>query len=396
MQYRIDEKSGNQLSILGFGLMRLPRGKNARIDIDKTEKLVLESIEKGVNYFDTAYVYEGSEQTFGEVLKKNKGIREKIYIATKLPSWKCNTYDDFELYFNQQLERLNTDYIDYYLIHNIKSLPIWQKFCDLGIEKWIAEKRAKGQIKQIGFSFHGTQDEFFSLIDAYNWDFCQIQYNYVNEHYQAGREGLLKAHEKGLMVIIMEPLLGGKLAVGLPKKVQAFFAEEGGGLKPAAWALRWLWNQKEVTLLLSGMNSMEQLAENIETAETAKSGMMTEKELSVIKQAESLIAASNKIPCTGCEYCIPCPYGVNIPGCFSGYNLSYSSGYFAGISRYLKVTNAFKIGKESGAKKCMKCGKCEKHCPQHIEIVKSLESVSKRMEPFWVRPIVKLAARSEK
>jgi predicted aldo/keto reductase-like oxidoreductase len=182
------------------------------------------------------------------------------------------------------------------------------------------------------------------------------------------------------MTIIMEPLLGGKLAVGLPKKVAAFFKKEGGGLKPASWALRWLWNQKEVTLLLSGMNSMEQMTENIKTAESAQAGIMSEKELTIIKQAESIFTQSTKIPCTGCNYCMPCPHGVNIPGCFSGYNTSYANGFFAGVSQYMKNINASDAEKNASAKKCKKCGKCEKQCPQHIEIIKSLASVSKRME----------------
>ncbi|MDR2901417.1 MAG: aldo/keto reductase, partial [Treponema sp.] len=285
------------------------------------------------------------------------------------------------------------NYIDYYLIHNIATLEAWQKACALGLEKWIAEKKANGQIKQIGFSFHGPQAEFFAVLDAYDWDFCQIQYNYMNENYQAGREGLLRAHEKGLMVVIMEPLLGGKLAVGLPKKIEAFFKKEGEGLSPAAWALRWLWNQKEMTLLLSGMNSMEQMNENIQTAENAVPGMMTEKDLAIIKQVEAIFNESNKVPCTGCNYCMPCPYGVNIPGCFAGYNASYASGFVAGITQYMTSTNALNIEKNASARNCKKCGKCEKQCPQHIEIIKSLESVSKRMEPLWIRLGIKLAAR---
>jgi predicted aldo/keto reductase-like oxidoreductase len=394
MQYRIDEKSGNRLSVLGFGLMRLPRGANAQIDVDKTEQMVLEAVAKGVNYFDTAWVYEGSEEAFGKVLSRNKGIREKIYIATKLPHARCNSYEEFDKYFNDHLTRLGVDYIDYYLIHNIPTLAAWQKACGFGIEKWIAEKKANGKIKQIGFSFHGKQNEFFDIIEAYNWDFCQIQYNYMNEHYQAGREGLVKAHKKGLMTIVMEPLLGGKLAVGLPKKVAAFFKKEGGGLKPASWALRWLWNQKEVTLLLSGMNSMEQMTENIKTAESAQAGMMSEKERAIIKQAESIFTQSTKIPCTKCNYCMPCPHGVNIPGCFSGYNTSYANGFFTGVSQYMKNINASDAEKNASAKKCKKCGKCEKQCPQHIEIIKSLESVSKRMESPWARIGAKLVARS--
>ncbi|MDR2904079.1 MAG: aldo/keto reductase [Clostridiales bacterium] len=396
MQYRLDEKSGNRLSVLGFGLMRLPRGMSTRIDIDQSEQLVLQAIERGVNYFDTAYVYMGSEQAFGEIIRRNPAIRAKIFIATKLPHYQCKTYDDFDRIFNRQLERLHTDYIDYYLIHNVPTLASWQAVCAIGVEKWIAEKKASGQIRQIGFSFHGIQEEFLNLLDVYDWDFCQIQYNYMNENYQAGRKGLLKAHEKGLPVVIMEPLLGGKLAAGLPKKAETLFKNAVGGFSPAAWALRWVWHHKEATLLLSGMGSEAQVAENIQTAETAVPGMLTEKEMATIKQAEAIFKESYKIPCTGCNYCLPCPKGVNIPGCFAGYNVSFSSGLIAGISQYMTSTAVMNPKQNSGPANCVKCGKCEKQCPQHIRIMNALEAVSKRMEPFWVRAGIKLFAQLRK
>ncbi|GHV30461.1 aldo/keto reductase [Bacteroidia bacterium] len=388
MQYRTDLKSGNKLSALGFGCMRFPRNLN-QIDISKSEKLILTAIQNGVNYFDTAYVYGGSEDTLGQIIQKNN-IREKMYLATKLPFGKCRSYDDFDTLFQTQLQRLHTDYIDYYLIHNLPELKLWENLCKLGIEKWIEKKKEAGQIKQIGFSFHGVHDEFLSLLDAYNWDFCQIQYNYININYQAGMAGLKKASEKGLPVIIMEPLLGGKLANGLPEKAIDLFQSANNTLSPAAWALRWLWNQPEATVVLSGMSEEEQLKENMGTVENAMPGTLTDNENEVIQSVIDIFNKSYKIPCTGCGYCMPCPQKVNIPGCFTAYNVSYVTGMFSGFQQYATSTRAMDLQENYKASRCIKCGRCEKQCPQHIPITKSLEQVRKRMEPFWLQFALKL------
>lgn len=251
MQYRIDPKSGNKLSILGFGCMRFPRNLD-KIDMAKTEKLITAAVDKGINYFDTAYIYGGSEKALGEVLHKNQ-LRENVYIATKLPLAKCKSYEDFDKLFNEQLRRLRTDYFDYYFMHNLSDTKMWQKLCDMGIEDWIEKKKESRQVRQVGFSFHGAQKEFLALLDLYEWDFCQIQYNYINTDHQAGTAGLKRAAQKGLPVIIMEPLLGGALANSLPKKVQALFEKANHSRSPVEWALRWLWNQPEVTVVLSGI-----------------------------------------------------------------------------------------------------------------------------------------------
>ncbi|HBU12378.1 MAG TPA: aldo/keto reductase [Clostridiales bacterium] len=388
MKYRTDPKTGSELSALGFGLMRLPRGISG-IDAGKAEKLVMAAIGRGVNYFDTAYLYGGSERTLGGILKRNPGTREKIYIATKLPFFQCKTHEDFDKYFNKQLERLQTDYIDYYLIHNIAEPSAWKALQKLGIEQWIAEKKKESKIKQIGFSFHGMQDGFLALLGAYDWDFCQIQYNYMNENYQAGTKGLYAAHEKGLAVIVMEPLLGGKLAASLPEKAAKLFAG-AGDISPAAWALRWLWNKSEVTVVLSGMNGEEQVEENIKTAEAAEAGMFTESETAVVKQAAEIFNAAYKIPCTGCNYCLPCPKEVNIPASFAAYNVSYVSGYITGMAQYMTSTAVINPQKNFSVRNCAKCGQCEKKCPQHIEIMKSLERVGRRMEPLPVRAALAL------
>ena len=381
MQYTKDQRSGNELSALGFGCMRFPR------DADKTEKLILAAIDKGVNYFDTAYIYGNSETVLGGILDKNKA-RGKIYLATKLPFQKCKSYEDFDLLFEKQLERLKTDYIDYYLIHNLSDTGAWQTLRDLGIEKWIAGKKESGEVRQIGFSFHGSRSEFIALLDEFDWDFCQIQYNYMDENYQAGKAGLQRAHEKGLPVMIMEPLLGGKLATGLPKGAAKVFSDADPAASAASWAFRWLWDQPEVTVVLSGMNAMEQLEENLRVADSARPGMLSDGDAAVYGPAIAAIREAYKAPCTGCNYCMPCPQGVNIPNCFSAYNTSYAIGFVSGLTLYLTSTGVNHPEKKQSGRYCVKCGACEKKCPQHIEIVKMLEAATKRMEPFWLKPIL--------
>ena len=386
MQYRTDKKSGNKLSIMGFGCMRFPKNLT-QIDMNRTEQLIVKAVEEGINYFDTAYIYGGSEEALGPILAKNN-LRNKIFLATKLPLAKCKKYADFELLFKEQLQRLQTDYIDYYLMHNLGDTITWKTLCELGIEKWIKEKKESGQIKNIGFSFHGIHHEFIKLLDIYDWDFCQIQYNYINVNYQAGVVGLKKAAEKGLPVIIMEPLLGGKLANGLPKKAVELFKAANNSLTPAAWALRWLWNQKEVTVVLSGMNDISQLEDNIETAKNAIPGMLTTTEEETYESVMKIMMASYKIPCTGCNYCMPCPQNVNIPACFSSYNVLYAVGMLPGFTQYVTSTGSLDPRKSYAASNCKECGACEKKCPQHIPIMKSLKDVRKKMEPFWLRPAV--------
>ena len=389
MQYRKDLRSGNNLSILGFGCMRFPRKSINHVNIEKTEQLIVNAVKNGINYFDTAYIYGKSEEILGPIIKNNN-LRDKIFLATKLPLMKCKNYEDFDILFQTQLDRLQTDYIDYYLMHNLSDINLWKELCEIGIEKWIKEKKNKGSVKNIGFSFHGIQNEFMQLLDVYDWDFCQIQYNYINVNYQAGMAGLKKASEKGLAVIIMEPLLGGKLANGLPSKSSDLFKKANKSLSPAAWALRWLWNQKEVTVVLSGMNDNSQLEENIKTAESSAVNMLTKEENDLFESVIKIFNSSDKISCTGCNYCMPCPNNINIPGCFAAYNISHNMGMFSGIQQYITSTGATDPKKNYTAGKCSKCGACEKKCPQRISIVKSLEKVKKKMEPFWFWPVINL------
>jgi predicted aldo/keto reductase-like oxidoreductase len=369
MQYRKD-KYGNELSTLGFGCMRFPRGLSGKFDYEKSEKLIRQAIEAGVNYFDTAYLYTGSEETLGEILRRNH-LREKVKIATKLPFLKVESYADFDALWNAQLAHLQTDTVDYYLIHNLGKPEKWRALSALGIEKWLAEKKERGQIKQIGFSFHGAQGDFLALLEMYPWDFCQIQYNYMNENYQAGRVGLQAAAAKGLPVIVMEPLLGGKLA-SAPKGVTVE--------KPATLALKWLYAQPEVTVVLSGMNTQDQLLENIAAASLPPG--LTKNDKQSIAAMKAALEASYKIPCTGCNYCMPCPKQVNIPGIFASYNTSFANGYITGLLQYLTCTSAHASNDNFTAHRCVRCGLCESHCPQHIAIQKELSTVTKRMEPF--------------
>jgi len=384
MRYQIDPRSQNKLSILGFGCMRFPRTPIGIIDFKKSESLVLRAIELGINYFDTAHVYMGSEQALGQILFKNQA-REKIFLATKLPLMKCKVYEDFDRLLMEQLDRLHTSYMDYYLMHNLSTLSNWNELCELGVERWIAEKKQSGQIRQVGFSFHGALDQFMAVLDAYDWDFCQIQYNYVNINYQAGRAGLLRAAEKGIPTMIMEPLLGGKLAKGLPKKALECFRSADSNISHAAWALRWLWNQPEVSLVLSGMNGMSQLEENCRIAEGGATGVLSPAEERVYEDVARIFAETDKVPCTGCHYCMPCPKGVNIPGCFSAYNLSYSVGMITAFQLYATTTGAFAGKGDSSPGHCVRCGLCEQQCPQHIPIMDGLEAVEKRMEPLAFR-----------
>jgi predicted aldo/keto reductase-like oxidoreductase len=383
MQYRKDIKSGNEVSVLGFGCMRLP-GVAGRIDRDKSEELFRTAYENGVTYFDTAYLYPGSEAAVGAIMEK-LGIRKKVFIATKLPHYLCRKAEDFERYFAEQISRLRTDYIDYYLIHNITDSKQWERLCDMGIVEWIRQKKESGEIRRIGFSFHGPRHEFIKMVDSYEWDFVQIQYNYMNTHYQAGTDGLHYAAQKGLPVIIMEPLLGGKLVNGLPKAAKELLEETKKG-DSAAWAFRWLYDQPEVTVVLSGMNTLTQLQENLETAQESSPGMLSSDDKERIQKVVEIFNASYKIRCTGCNYCMPCPKGINIPGCFSAYNTSYSMGWMAAMVQYMTFSaSAGAQGHFAGD--CIGCGKCQKHCPQGIEIPKELKAVKRRLEIPGVRMI---------
>lgn len=375
MQYRKNKK-GNDISVLGYGCMRFTK-KGGSIDIDKAEKEVMAAIESGVNYLDTAYVYPGSEAAVGEILHRN-GCRERIYLATKLPHYLIKSMDGVEKMFQEELKRLKTTYIDYYLMHMLTDIPTWERLKQMGMAEWIEKKLASGEIRNIGFSYHGNSDMFQKLVDVYDWDFCQIQYNYMDEHSQAGVEGLRYANKKGLPVIIMEPLRGGRLVNLLPESAKELFHKDEKQRTPAELALKWLYNQPEVTCVLSGMNSMEMVEQNVKTASESPVGCMTEEDFALVEQVKKEIEKNVKVGCTGCSYCMPCPKGVDIPGTFRCYNAMYSEGKRSGRQDYLQCT-AFRKD-TSSASQCIGCGKCESHCPQHIEIRKELKNAARELE----------------
>jgi hypothetical protein len=348
------------------------------IDLEKAEKEVMAAIQGGVNYFDTAYIYPGSEAALGTILERN-GVRDQVNIATKLPQYLVQSGSAFDRYFNEELKRLRTDHVDYYLLHQMADYAQWEKLKRLGIVEWIEEKKRSGAIRNFGFSYHGTSAHFLKILAAYDWDFCQIQYNYRDENTQAGVVGLKAAAERGIPVVIMEPLRGGKLVNLLPESAKKIIAADERGWTPAEWAFRWLYNQPEVTVVLSGMNSLEMVEENVRTASDAHAGDFTERDFALIKKVEEQIRLKEKVGCTGCQYCMPCPQGVDIPTTFRCYNAMYSESKWSGRFQYM-LTVAF-ARDPAFATKCIGCGKCERHCPQGIPIREKLKEADKALRP---------------
>ena len=380
MEYR-NNKHGEPISILGYGCMRFTT-KAGSIDIDKAEQEIMAAFNSGVNYYDTAYVYPGSEVALGEALERN-GIRDQVNIATKLPQYLVSSRSALDKYFDEELKRLRTDHIDYYLMHHMTAFSQWGKLDKLGIQEWIADKKASGQIRNIGFSYHGNTEDFIGIIDAYDWDFCQIQYNYVDEHTQAGLKGLKHAAAKGIPVVIMEPLRGGKLVNLLPDKAKDTIAAYDKGYTPAELGLRWLWNQPEVTCVLSGMNSVEMVQENCRIASDARANTFTESDFALIDTVKDIIAESELVGCTGCRYCMPCPKGIDIPALFRCYNMTALESKSAARFEYaqtvgLKEEPAF-------ATQCIECGKCEQHCPQSIPIREKIKEADRVVRPLPYR-----------
>ena len=377
------------ISILGYGCMRFV-SKNGRIDFEKAEKEFMRAYELGVNYFDTAYIYPGNEEIVGRIIEKN-GIRDKINLATKLPQYLVKSRANLDKYFDEELKRLRTDYIDYYLMHHMTDHQQWEKLEAIGIRDWIAEKKAEGKIRHVGFSFHGTTEEFLKILNSYDWEMCLVQYNYVDEHTQAGKKGVHAAAEKGIPVMIMEPLRGGKLVDLLPDKAKKQIASDPHGWTPAEWAFRWLWNQEDVTCVLSGMNSIEMVEENCRIASEAEAGAFSDTELQFLAGIKQIIIDTTKVNCSGCRYCMPCPKGVNIPGIFSCYNHMYSESKSSGRLEYFQ-TIALR-SEPCEANLCIKCGKCEQHCPQNIPIREKLVEADKALNPPFIKLYNKAAKR---
>ncbi len=370
MQYRTFGKLDWKPSALGFGAMRLPVIDNdpAKIDESEATKMIRYAIDHGVNYVDTAYPYHGGqgELFVGRVLRG--GYREKIKLATKLPSWLIKTSADFNRYFDEQLERLQTDHIDFYLLHGLNK-DCWTNLRNLGVLRWAERVMVKGQIHHLGFSFHDAFVIFKEIVDAYdNWTLCQIQYNYMDVDYQAGARGLKYAADKGLALVIMEPLRGGQLTKNPPQPVAKLWATAPQQRTPADWGLQWVWNQPEVSVVLSGMSTMQQVIENVASADRSGVGTLTADELALIGRVRDVYRKLAPIPCTNCKYCMPCPNGVNIPRILEIYNdaIMYHNKKVARIAYQW-------VEKEQRANLCLECRECEDRCPQDIPIAEWLK-----------------------
>jgi predicted aldo/keto reductase-like oxidoreductase len=391
MLTRRNNKNGDELSILGFGCMRFPM-KGAGIDEPRAIALIRTAIDQGMNYFDTAYFYHGgkSEALLGDAL--SGGYRERVKVATKLPPFMVSKLEGAKKIFDTQCTKLKTDYIDYYLLHMLADKATLDRMIDIGVMEWLEQLKKEGRIKNLGFSFHGIKSDFEQLLKAYPWDFCQIQYNYLDENNQATKEGLKLAGELGIPVIIMEPLRGGKLVNNLPEQVIKEFKSYDMKRTPAEWALRWIWNHPEVTVILSGMSDEQQLAENLEIAKTAKANALTKEEHDVFDRVKRIMLEKTKVPCTGCRYCMPCPSGVDIPGCFTAYNDKYLLGKKGHRLKYMQTLGIMSQN-PSYASLCKQCGKCEKHCPQNIKIRQELKNVKKEMEGIFFKPAIKITRK---
>lgn len=363
-------------SPLGFGCMRFPRQGNG-FDIDEIRREIKYAYENGVNYYDTAYIYPGSEEVLGTVVNE-LGIRSDIIIATKLPHYMMRNTEEMEKNFVTQLKRLKTDYVDNYLMHMLPDLETWNQLVERGAIDWLNDKKASGQIKNVGFSYHGSSSRFIELLDAYDWDFCQIQYNYMDENSQAGKAGLLAAQAKDIPVIIMEPLRGGKLAGNMPEAAKKIFNDAHPDWSIAEWSFRWLYNQEGVTTVLSGMNSLDMIKENIQIASTSAVNVLTEDDFAAYEAAKIAIGSGIIVPCTGCGYCMPCPAGVDIPGCFKALNDTAIDGFFEGFREYFMCTALKK--RPAYASICKECGLCETKCPQHLAIKSELKKVKRKFD----------------
>ncbi len=380
MLYRTFGKTGERVSSLGFGCMRLPiiAKDSTKIDEKEAVKMVRYAIDQGLNYIDTAYPYHGngskdggsSELFVAKCLKD--GYRQRVKLATKLPSWLINSREDMDYYLNRQLERLETESIDFYLVHAINQ-EYWDNLTALGIFEFLDQAIADGRIKYAGFSFHDRLELFKTVVDAYDWSFCQVQLNYIDEGYQAGREGMEYAANKGLGIVIMEPLRGGNLVNNIPEEVVQLF--EGATTKhtPAQWAFRWLYNDPQVHVVLSGMSTMQQTIENVDTAGTASVGCMNEEEIEIMNRVKKIFRDRIQVDCTACEYCLPCPVGVNIPWNFSRYNEYHL--FDSSVIKERNIRQYQEVDEKQKAVSCIECGACESHCPQNIRIREELKKV---------------------
>lgn len=382
MLYREMGGTGEKVSILGFGCMRLPtRGGYDKIDRGKATQLLDHALDKGVNYLDTAYPYHGmgtsqggnSEIFLGDYFSQNNR-RDEVYLATKLPTWLLEDEGDMDRFLDDQLKRLKTDYIDFYLLHSVKEKQ-WFQLEVLEVLEFLDSAVADGRIRYTGFSTHDATSFVKEVVDSYQWDMCQIQYNYLDENIQAGKEGLNYAAEKGLGVVIMEPLKGGVLADYVPPEVQKIWDDTPISRTPAEWAFRYLWDIPEISVVLSGMNTMEQLQENLLTAENGLSHSLTPQERKLMEEVKQVYHGKISVECSRCGYCMPCPSGINIPQSLSYLNQAEM------LEDYSEVKNQyyFMLKDTERAGNCLECGLCEELCSQHISIREELKKVARKM-----------------
>ena len=375
MLYRKMKNATPDLSILGFGCMRLPVKENGEIDEDVATGMLRYAIDHGVNYVDTAYPYHNgaSESFVGRAL--GGGYRKKVHLATKLPSWLIKSREDMDKYLDEQLVRLRTETIDFYLVHGLVQ-PFWENLSALGVTDFLDDAIADGRIRYAGFSFHDNTRLFKEIVDSYNWTFAQIQYNFMDEHYQAGTAGLKYAAKKGLGIVVMEPIRGGLLAKDLAG-IREIWQKAKVRHQPAEWALRWVWNHPEVTVVLSGMSAPEQVRQNVTIAETGVPDSLTRNELFLYGKVKKEFEKRIIIPCTGCAYCMPCPHGVSIPECFEYYNRGHMYDDAEQTKQiYSMFLGGFFDGTPAYASLCQECGECEEKCPQNLPIKKNLKDVA--------------------
>jgi len=370
LQYRSLGKTGMTVSALGFGCMRLPVVNNDAARIDETEatKMLHYAIDRGVNYVDTAYPYhKGESENFvGRALRG--GYREKVFLTTKMPTWLTEKYADFPKYLDEQLAKLQTDYLDVYLLHGLTKTR-WQKIRELGVLDFAADAVREGKVKHIGFSFHDDLATFKAIIDAHDWELCQIQLNFMDETYQAGVEGLQYAGARGIPVVVMEPLRGGKLAGNVPAEVRAIWDKSPLRRSPAEWAYRWVYNFPEVSTVLSGMSAFDQVVENVEIFDRAAPSVMTPAEKALVREVQDIYHSKMKVGCTACGYCLPCSSGVDIPGVFSLYNNASMYDSLPDSAAWYRE----RIKQNTDVSCCVECRRCEAACPQKIEITRRLK-----------------------
>ena len=380
MLYRSMPANGDRLSILGFGCMRLPV-KDGRIDETRATRQIRHAIDSGVNYVDTAWPYHGGQSEPFLARALADGYREKVKLATKLPSWMVHTRADMDRFLDLQLERLDTACIDYYLVHGLNRSH-WERLAPLGLLEFLDRAKSSGKIANAGFSFHGQLAEFQQILDARPWAFCQIQYNFLDEEHQAGTEGLRYAASKGVGVIVMQPLRGGMLGLpSPPPAIAAIWEQAGNSRTPAAWALRWVWNHPEVIVALSGMNEESQVEENLALARRARADSLTAAELDVIRRVARAYRDLMRVGCTGCGYCKPCPSAVAIPDCFDVYNYLHMFGNTTGAGFVYVLRMSGLISGQAGyASQCTRCGECLDKCPQSLQIPDLLELVAAEFE----------------